>query len=350
MARPWYQRRWLLTLIGAAVVVGISQGVDSAPDDRPAAGTSAAHSSAVASGTPHATEPTAAATRKPTQTPRSQPSRSQPPRPAPATHSRPPAGTALQLLATLPVKGRAPKTGYDRDQFGQAWLDTDRNGCDTRDDILRRDLTGVQIDPATHGCLVVAGTLDDPYTGQQLSYVRGHSVVDIDHVVALSDAWQKGAFAWDVRKRAALANDPMNLLAVDMSANRQKGDGDAATWLPSNKAFRCAYVARQVSVKAKYHLWVTPAERDAVRRILDSCPGQRGWTGGAPTISPVAVNVPVRPSTPRPTESAGGSGDSGDVYYANCDAVRAAGAAPIHAGEPGYAPHLDRDGDGVGCE
>jgi hypothetical protein len=163
----------------------------------------------------------------------------------------------------------------------------------------------------------------------------------------MSNAWQTGAFAWEPRKRAALANDPMNLLAVDMSANRQKGDGDAATWLPSNKGVRCAYVARQVSVKAKYHLWVTPAERDAVRRILDSCPGQRGWTGGAPTLSPVPVNTPARTSAPAPT---GTAPVSGDVYYENCDAVRAAGAAPIHAGDPGYAPHLDRDGDGVGCE
>jgi hypothetical protein len=102
-----------------------------------------------------------------------------------------------------------------------------------------------------------------------------------------------------------------------------------------------------VSVKAKYHLWVTPAERDAVRRILDSCPGQRGWTGGAPTLSPVPVNTPARTSVPPPT---GTAPVSGDVYYENCDAVRAAGAAPIHAGDPGYAPHLDRDGDGVGCE
>ncbi len=162
---------------------------------------------------------------------------------------------------------------------------------------------------------------------------------------------ETGAFAWDVRKRAALANDPMNLLAVDMGANRQKGDGDAATWLPSNKAYRCAYVARQVSVKAKYHLWVTGPERDAVRRILDSCPGQRGWRGGAPTESPAAVNAPHPPAPAKTTAAVTApSGGGSDVEYANCDAVRAAGAAPIHRGEPGYAPHLDRDGDGVGCE
>jgi hypothetical protein len=264
--------------------------------------------------------------------------------------SRPAAGTALAVLTGLPVKGRAPQTGYDRDQFGQAWLDTNRNGCDTRSDILARDLTALTVTPGTNGCRVEAGTLADPYTGTSIHHVRGNDTVDIDHVVALSNAWQTGAFGWDIRKRAAFANDPMNLLAVDSSANRQKGDGDTATWLPSNKSFRCAYAARQVSVKAKYELWVAPAERDAMARILTACPPQPAPTGGAPTIAPVAVNRPHQ-STPRP-ESTGGPEAAGgsSVYYENCDAVRAAGADPIHAGDPGYAPHLDRDGDGTGCE
>ncbi|GAA3394820.1 HNH endonuclease family protein [Streptomyces roseoviridis] len=185
------------------------------------------------------------------------------------------AGTALAAVDTLTVKGRAPKTGYDREKFGRAWTDVDRNGCGTRDDVLRRDLTGVRYKDGGH-CKVATGTLTaDPYTGGSVDYVRGRSKVDIDHVVALSDAWQKGAQKWDAGTRLRFANDPLNLLAVDATANRRKSDGDAATWLPPNRAYRCPYVARQVAVKKKYGVWVTAAERDAMKRVLGSCPGQR---------------------------------------------------------------------------
>ena len=98
--------------------------------------------------------------------------------------------------------------------------------------------------------------------------------VQIDHVVALSDAWQKGAQKLSLTSRTAFANDPLNLLAVKGRLNSQKGDGDAATWLPPLKSYRCAYVARQVAVKAKYSLWVTTAEKAAIKSILDKCPGQ----------------------------------------------------------------------------
>ena len=184
------------------------------------------------------------------------------------------AGSALALLETLEVKGRAPKTGYSRDEFGSAWLDVDRNGCDTRNDILARDLTAIT---GSGTCRVLTGTLVDPYTADTISFVRGQGtseLVQIDHVVALSDAWQKGATRLTPAQRESFANDPLNLLAVDGQANSQKGDGDAATWLPPNRAFRCAYVARQVSVKAAYGLWVTPAEHDAIARILASCPDE----------------------------------------------------------------------------
>jgi hypothetical protein len=183
--------------------------------------------------------------------------------------------SALALLATLPVKGRAPKTGYSRAAFGQAWTDVDHNGCDTRNDVLRRDMTQTVLKPGTADCIVVTGLLADPYSNVQISFVRGAATsadVQIDHVVALSDAWQKGAFAWDAVKRTAFANDPLNLLAVSGALNQQKGNGDAATWLPPNRAFRAAYVARQVAVKAKYGLWVTQAERDAIVRILAAAP------------------------------------------------------------------------------
>lgn len=184
--------------------------------------------------------------------------------------------TAAETLATLRVKGRAPKTGYSRDRFGTAWSDVDHNACDTRNDILNRDLANKEWRPGTHDCVVVAGTITDPYTGRALTFAKARAAdVQIDHVVALSDAWQKGAQQWDATKRRAFANDPVELLAVDGPTNQRKGDGDAATWLPPERSFRCAYVARQIATKAKYGLWVTRAEHDAMARVLRRCPDQR---------------------------------------------------------------------------
>ncbi|MBM4654018.1 DUF1524 domain-containing protein [Rhodococcus hoagii] len=205
------------------------------------------------------------------------------PAPAPAPAAAPSDGTAaanaLATLGALPVKGRAPKTGYTRDQFGQAWsddvtVDGGHNGCDTRNDILARDLTSTTFKDGKKRCVVLTGTLADPYTATTIEFVRGEktsTAVQIDHVVALSDAWQKGAQQLDPATRRNLANDPRNLYAVDGPTNSQKGDGDAATWLPPNKGFRCTYVTRQIEVKADYHLWVTEAERDAMTRVLQQC-------------------------------------------------------------------------------
>ena len=174
-----------------------------------------------------------------------------------ATASAVVAAGALRELDGLPVKGRAPRTGYSRERFGPAWDDVDGNGCDTRNDILRRDLTDRAVLAGSGGCIVTAGRLDDPYSGRALVFSRGagtSAVVQIDHVVALSDAWQTGAAAIGDRQRLALANDPMNLLAVDGHLNQQKGDGDAATWLPPARTSWCLYAVRQVEVKARYHL------------------------------------------------------------------------------------------------
>jgi hypothetical protein len=189
--------------------------------------------------------------------------------------------TAAAVLETLAVKGRAPKTGYDRAQFGPAWSDVDHNGCDTRNDILTRDLTAIIHKPGTHNCLVLSGTLIDPYSGEKIEFTRGVGSsldVQIDHVVALSNAWQTGAFKLTYEKRLAFANDPINLLAVQGRLNSQKGDGDAATWLPPLKTIRCAYVAQQIVVKAKYGLWVTPPEKAAMVSLLAKCPGFKAPT------------------------------------------------------------------------
>jgi hypothetical protein len=185
--------------------------------------------------------------------------------------------TASSALATLAVKGRAPKTGYTREQFGQAWADVDRNGCDTRNDVLKRDLTNIEYKVKTRNCVVASGVLLDRYSGETINFVRGNVTsmeVQIDHVVALSNAWQTGAFKLTVMQRTALANDPINLFAVKGRLNLQKSDGDAATWLPPLKSFRCAYVAQQIAVKAKYSLWVTAPEKEAMTRILATCPKQ----------------------------------------------------------------------------
>lgn len=298
-----------------------------------------------------------------------------------APHSQPAyASKALDILATLPIKGRAPKTGYDRDEFGQAWADVDRNGCDTRNDILKRDLTQIAYANSVP-CKVQSGTLADPYTAKTIGFVRGASTsaaVQIDHVVALSDAWQKGAQQLSLEQRTSLANDPLNLQATDGPTNQQKSDGDAATWLPPHKSFRCEYVARQISVKATYSLWVTQAEHDAMAGILTDCPGQLAPTNekapvvetpapAAPAVvepapvapAPVAPAVvapapapaapAVVPPAPAPAPAAPAPAPAA-AYYANCAAARAAGAAPLYAGQAGYRAALDRDKDGVACE
>lgn len=202
------------------------------------------------------------------------------------------AGTALAAVNTLTVKGRAPKTGYTRDQYGPAWSDVDKNGCDTRNDILRRDLQNVTYKDGST-CVLASGVLvSDPYTGKEIVWTRGQdtsSAIQIDHAVALSDAWQKGAQQWTADQRLAFANDPLNLISADGPANMAKGDGDTATWLPPNTAYRCTYVARQVAVKQKYAVWVTDAEKQAMVDVLSTCPNEP-----LPTEASSGVAVPAR--------------------------------------------------------
>jgi hypothetical protein len=257
--------------------------------------------------------------------------------------------TALAALDALEVKGRAPRTGYDRELFGAGWVDTDRNGCDTRNDVLARDLTGETFKPGTRDCVVLTGTLTDPYSGRTIAFQRGQGTseaVQIDHVVALSDAWQKGAQQWDAGKRAEFANDPLNLMAVDGPLNMQKGDGDAATWLPPQTSFRCTYIARQVAVKVRYAAWVTQAEKNTMATVLSGCPAEP-LPGGVVATPPPAAPAPEPPPASAPAPPAP---VAPGASYANCSEVKAAGAAPILAGQPGFSPSFDGDGDGVGCE
>ena len=188
---------------------------------------------------------------------------------------------ARSSLSTLKVKGRAPKTGYAREKFSSGWanISTCSSGgaVDARNYILIRDLSKKTFRSGP-GCVVASGVLRDSYTGKTIRFVKGivtSMAVQIDHIVAVSDAWQKGAQKLSPSKRFAFYNDPDNLVAVDGPTNQSKGDSDAASWLPPQKAMRCAYVSQQILVKAKYQLWVTKAEHDAMARVLDGCPGIR---------------------------------------------------------------------------
>lgn len=180
---------------------------------------------------------------------------------------------ATVALEQLTVKGRAAKTGYERSKFSDGWSNI--GGCTVRNYILKRDLISLTFRDT---CVVNTGILNDPYNGKTINFKYGVGTsiaVQIDHVVALSDAWQKGAQKLASRQREALYNDPLNLLAVDGRTNSSKGDSDAASWLPPNKSFRCNYVARQIAVKAKYRLWVSKAEKATMKGILSSCSQQK---------------------------------------------------------------------------
>lgn len=280
--------------------------------------------------------------------------------------SAPSYGTAYAAALALTVKGRAPKTGYARELFGSGWVDVDRNGCDTRNDMLRLRLTGAVTSGA---CTVLAGDLDDPFTGEVIRFEKGGaSEVDIDHMVALSDAWQKGAAQWPFAKRVAFANDPLNLEPVDAGENRAKGDGDAATWLPPAAGFRCEYVARQIAVKTKYEVWVTQAELDAMLRVLDACPTQElPGPGEQPVIAentggPAPTPVPEEPAetaetasgaaaqAPEPAPVTEAAEPELDPRFPYCKDLPA-GYGPYYEGrDPEYAWYTDRDKDGVVCE
>lgn len=183
------------------------------------------------------------------------------------------AQSAASVLEKIAVKGKSPKTGYERSAFSDGWGEI--GSCTVRNYILKRDLKSITY---RGNCVVDTGVLVDPYTGKTINFKYGVGTslaVQIDHVVALSDAWQKGAQKLDSTARYNLYNDPLNLIAVDGPTNSSKSDSDAASWLPPNKAYRCAYVARQIAVKFKYKLWVTIAEKEAMKRVLSACPKQK---------------------------------------------------------------------------
>lgn len=183
------------------------------------------------------------------------------------------AAATLDVLEQIPTGGTTT-ADYDRDQFGQRWADTDRNGCDTRNDILRRDLIDLQLKPGTNGCVVLTGTLEDLYTGQTIDFLRGQGtseLVQIDHVWALSLSWDHGAATWSIEQRERFANDPLNLQAVDGSANASKSDSGPGEWLPSDSDAWCEYIARFVLIADVYALTLAPADRATSEAVLAGC-------------------------------------------------------------------------------
>jgi len=209
----------------------------------------------------------------------------------PVTHDD--LAAARAALAALPELDAEPAERYARERFGTPWADVDGNGCGTRDDVLARDLAGATTDD--DGCTVLAGTLTDRYTGEVLAFRRGpttSSRVQIDHVVALADAWRTGAWAWDDARRMQLANDPANLLAVDGPTNEDKGAQDAATWLPPYAPFRCQYAVLRVRVRTVYGLALAPGEREALGRALGRC------VVAEPRATPAGPDPPGAPHRP----------------------------------------------------
>lgn len=275
-----------------------------------------------------------------------------------------PSSAAFLALEGLTVAAAGTMSDYDREaQFG-GWIDADGDCEDTRNEALARDLTNIT---SADGCTVQTGTLADPYTGTTIEFVRGVATsndVQIDHVVSLGNAWTTGARQLSQADRVAFANDPLNLLAVDGPTNGSKSDRDASEWLPPREAFACEMVAIQIAVKTRYDLWVTAPEKDAMADVLSTCPDQRlpggapfgdipGGTAAQPAPAPVQeAPVPAAPApvAPAPVAPAPVPAAPAEVDYANCTAVREAGAAPIRLGQPGYSTKLDRDGDGIGCE
>lgn len=271
------------------------------------------------------------------------------PAPAPAPVE---AGSAFAVLETLPVKDPI-SGGYDRELFGASWEDVDSNGCDTRNDILLRDLENVVVDGS---CKVQKGTYADPYTATIINFDRSSGNgggIDIDHIVALSAGWKTGASDWSAAKRLQFANDPLNLIASEAGANRAKGDKDAAEWLPSNSgnpAFNCQYVARQIAVKQKYEAWVTAPEKNAMVSVLNTCPNEPLPTDSTIVKVDAAPAPAPAPAEPDPVAPPAGGGGT-DPNYGTCKAAKAAGAGPYVKGvDPEYEFYRDGDGDGTVCE
>ena len=252
---------------------------------------------------------------------------------------------ASALLETIVVENEH-SGGYSRSLFVH-WADLDGNGCSAREDVLiDESLTKAQVDP--YGCKVIEGDWVSAYDGVETTTP---SEFDIDHVVALKEAWESGAWEWSPTARKLYANDltdDRTLRAVSASSNRSKSDKDPSNWLPPSSSDLCRYLGDWVAIKARWNLTMDRSEFGRIRNLLGSdC---AGLLVERPAPPPVDIPSAGGGSTTDTVEAGTSSGTSGDVYYANCSEARAAGAAPIYSGDPGYRAGLDRDRDGVACE
>lgn len=246
--------------------------------------------------------------------------------------------SARERLAVLVIDDRpSPRGVYRREEWSH-WDDIDGNGCDARQDALIRSSLEPAVVDRSRGCSTVTGVWISPYDSFAS---RAPGDFDVDHLVPLANAFEAGGWAWDAGRRRQFANDQVGLVVVSASSNRSKGADTPDQWRPSNRASWCAFADTWVRVKEKWGLTVTTRERDALGQMLDTCgPDGPVW----PTAAAIPPPLPPLPPLPPP------AGGDGGVWYANCTAARAAGAAPIRAGQPGYRAALDRDGDGVACE
>lgn len=201
---------------------------------------------------------------------------------------------AMQILASISVQNEYP-AGYSRELFPH-WLDIDGDGCNAREQVLKRDsVTLPQVDP--YNCYVVAGDWVSPYDGRT---VRDRTQVDIDHVVALKEAWDSGAWAWSAAQRTAYANDTSDirsLVAASASSNRSKSDKDPSNWLPTRSSYVCTYLGNWISIKARWGLSMDRSEHGRIRNVLQSrCVGLRiaSWR----PISGVSTPAPVPTTSP----------------------------------------------------
>ncbi|MGQ1839880.1 GmrSD restriction endonuclease domain-containing protein [Kocuria turfanensis] len=331
-------RRFLAAPVHLALALGLVTGCASSTASTTPAPVPGTVSTVPASASPTASTPASTSTSPAAPPPLGTVTRVGPaPAETPVPAAVPLAGARLDL-ERLPVAAAGTMSDYDREALFGGWIDADGDCEDTRNEVLARDLTDIT---SAEGCTVATGTLSDPYTGSTIAFVRGAATsgdVQVDHVVSLGNAWITGARRLTQTERVALANDPLNLLAVDGPANGSKSDLDASGWLPPNKAFACGMVATQIAVKARYGLWVTAPEKQAMTEVLADCPAQR-LPGGTPfgDITGDAPAAPMSSSAPSPTPEVP---VPTDVHYQDCAAAR----------EAGYGDAMDRDADGVACE
>ena len=176
----------------------------------------------------------------------------------------------LSMLRALTVAAEQP-SGYDRELFPH-W-DYVRDDCDVRDLVL---IAEARSGPTTgRTCPVGRGTWFSEFDGVT---VRDPSSLDVDHMVALAEAWASGARAWTTAQREAFANDlgySGSLIAVTASSNRSKGDQDPSEWLPPRTSYRCTYVSDWIAVKWRWRLSIDRTEHSALRVLANGCGNPR---------------------------------------------------------------------------